>query len=134
MILPRAQDLSPSPALEQTAGDHRGTVLEARLADGELLRDFVAGYQFHGAITLGPHMNVGDTLDLVREPDNPHDPLAVALRWRRERVGYVPRRLNAEIPRRLDARDALLCQITWFDQHADLWQRVELSIRQVPAP
>lgn len=68
-------------------------------------------------------------MDLVREPENPHDPLAVALRWRGERIGYVPRRHNAEIARRLDAREALLCQITRIDEQADLWQRVELSIR-----
>jgi hypothetical protein len=35
-------------------------------------------------------------------------PQAVALLWRGERIGYVPRRLNAEITRRLDAREALV--------------------------
>jgi hypothetical protein len=53
-------------------------------------------------------MVVGGTLDLVREPNNPHDPQAVALLWRGERIGHVPRRLNAEIARRLDAREALV--------------------------
>lgn len=108
--------------------------LRRPLADGELVRDFVAGYQFHGGIALEPHMGVGDRLELVREPDNPHDPLAVALRWRGEPIGYVPRRVNAQIARLLDAGEPLLCQITRFDEQADLWERVELSIRQVPAP
>lgn len=110
------------------------TRLRPPLADGELVRDFVAGYQFHGGIALEPHMGVGDRLELVREPDNPHDPLAVALRWRGEPIGYVPRRVNAQIARLLDAGEPLLCQITRFDEQADLWERVELSIRQVPAP
>jgi len=77
--------------------------LRPPVADGELVRDFVAGYQFHGGGALEAQMGVGDTLDLVREPDNPHDPLAVSLRWRGGPIGYVPRRVNAEIAQRLDA-------------------------------
>lgn len=108
--------------------------LRRPLADGELVRDFVAGSQFHRGIALEPHMGVGDRLELVREPENPHDPLAVALRWRGEPIGYVPRRVNAQIARLLDAGEPLLCQITRIEEQADLWERVELSIRQVPAP
>ncbi len=78
-------------------------------------------------------MGVGDRLELVREPENLHDPLAVALRWRGEPIGYVPRRVNAQIAQLLDAGEPLLCQITRIDEQADLWERVELSIRQVPA-
>ena len=98
-------------------------------ADGELLREFVVGYQYHGGIELEPQMAVGDVLDLVREPHNPHDPLAVAIRWRGEPIGYVPRRANADIARRLDAGEALVCHLTRQDEQADTWERVEFAIR-----
>jgi hypothetical protein len=107
--------------------------LRPALADGELLRECVAGYQFHGGIDLEPQMGVGDALELVREPGNPHDHLAVAVRWRGEPIGYVPRRVNADIAHRLDAGDPLVCHLTRFDENADTWERVELAIRQVPA-
>ncbi|MFZ0791738.1 MAG: hypothetical protein WAM94_19160 [Chromatiaceae bacterium] len=60
-------------------------------------------------------------------------PLAVVLRRRGEPIGYVPRRVNAEIAQRLDAGEPLVCQITRFDEQADQWERVELAIRQVRA-
>ncbi|WP_295396797.1 HIRAN domain-containing protein [uncultured Thiodictyon sp.] len=107
--------------------------LRPALADGELLRDFIAGYQFHGGTELEPQMDVGDTLELVREPDNPHDPQAVAVRWGGERIGYIPRRVNADIARRLDAAEHLVGHLTRLDAHADTWGRVEFAIRQAPA-
>lgn len=108
------------------------TYLRPPLAVGELVRECVAGYQFHGGIELEPQMGVGDELELVREPDNPHDGLAVAIRWRGLRIGYVPRVSNADIAHRLDARDRLACHLTRLDEQADPWTRVEFAIRQVP--
>jgi hypothetical protein len=102
-------------------------------SDGELLREYVAGYQFHGGADIEVQMGVGDALDLIREPGNPHDPLAVALCWRGEPIGYVPRRVNADIARRLDAGQALGCRITRLDEGADSWERVEVAIRQAQA-
>jgi hypothetical protein len=102
------------------------------VADGELLREWIAGYQYHGGSDLEPQMGVGDELELVREPDNPHDRLAVAIRWRGERIGYVPRRVNADIARRLDAGEPLVCHLTRLDEQADPWERMEFAIRQVP--
>lgn len=107
--------------------------LRPAVAEGELLREFVAGYQFHGGVDLEPQMGVGEELELVREPDNPHDCLAVAVRWRGECIGYVPRRVSADIAHRLDAGDHLVCHLTRVDEHADTWERVEFAIRQVPA-
>ena len=107
------------------------TQLRPDAAPGELLRDFVAGYEYHAGPELEPIMGVGDALELVREPDNPHDPAAVALCWRGERIGYVPRQLNADIARRLDAAQPLLGQLTRLDMRAVAWQRVQFVIRQV---
>lgn len=108
--------------------------LRPPLAAGELVRDYVAGYQYHGGIELEPQMAVGDELELAREPDNPHDGLAVAVRWRGRLIGYVPRAINADIARRLDVGDHLTCHLTRLDDRADPWERVAVSIRQVPAP
>ena len=103
-------------------------------ADGELLREFVAGYQFHGGQTLEPRMDVGDALALVREPDNPHDHRAVAICWGGTRIGYVPRQVNADLAHRLDAGERLGCRLTRLDEQAAPWERVEFAIRQAPTP
>ncbi|MBP6735349.1 MAG: PcfJ domain-containing protein [Chromatiaceae bacterium] len=107
--------------------------LRPPLASGELVRDYVAGYQFHGGIELEPQMAVGDELELARELENPHDGLAVAIRWRGLRIGYVPRVINAVIARRLDVGDHLACQLIRLDDQADPWERVAFTIRQVRA-
>lgn len=108
--------------------------LRPTLADGELLRDFVAGYQYHAGLGLEANMGVGDELALVREPENPHDHLAVAVCWRGERIGYLPRRVNADIARRLDGGERLVCRIARLDENANAWERVELVIRQGEPP
>ncbi|MBR5115298.1 MAG: HIRAN domain-containing protein [Oscillospiraceae bacterium] len=52
----------------------------------------------------------GDALELVREPENPHDALAVRIdNAAGEKIGYVPRALNADIAALLDAGVELRC-------------------------
>ena len=102
--------------------------------DGELLCEFIAGYQYHGGPEMESQMRMGDTLDLVREPANHHDPQAVALWWRGERLGYVPRRRNSEIARRLDAGELLDCRLTRLHDRAAPWERVEFAVREVRGP
>ena len=95
-----------------------------------LLRAFVAGYQYHAGQYLEAQLQPGDGLELVREPENPRDPLAVAIAWRGERIGYVPRRVNAEIANRLDTGQPLICQLARIDDTAEPWARLEFVIRE----
>ena len=54
----------------------------------------LAGYRYAAADGLWPQLQVGDELDLSREPDNPHDTNAVRVAWRGHKLGYVPQREN----------------------------------------
>ncbi len=59
----------------------------------------VAGVSFRPDALGDPAFAPGRRLALVREPDNPHDPHALAI-WdeeRRVQVGYVPRDVAAEL-------------------------------------
>ena len=123
-----ARRLDPTSELELAAVLAH---LRPAIAGDELLREFIAGYHYHGGHDLEPHMSVGDTLGLVREPDNPHDQRAVAVCWGGVRIGYVPRQVNADIACRLDAGEPLACHLTRLDEHADPWERVECTIRRV---
>lgn len=76
---------------------------------------------------------MGDRLTLVREPDNPHDPLAVRIEWRGVKLGYVPRRENREIAARLDRGGALLCRVAWINRWARPWERVAFVITEPDA-
>ncbi len=68
----------------------------------DLERFHIAGFQYHEGPELIDAMRMGAELALVREPENPHDPRAVALDLGAAHVGYVPRDRNRTIAQMLD--------------------------------
>lgn len=94
-----------------------------------LLQDSpLAGFQYHAGRTLWPQLQVGDVLTLIREPDNVHDAMAVRVEWRGHKIGYVPRRENADVARLLDRGQALTARIVRLAEVRDPWSRVRFEI------
>ncbi len=94
-----------------------------------LLQDSpLAGFQYHAGKRLWDEMHVGDALTLAREPDNPHDARAVRVEWRGHKLGYVPRRENADIARLMDNGARLEARISRLVESRDPWQRVRFEI------
>lgn len=94
-----------------------------------LLQDSpLAGFQYHAGKKLWEEMKVGDALALVREPDNSYDAKAVRVDWRGHKLGYVPRRENADIARLMDNGAKLEARITRLVESRDPWQRVRFEI------
>jgi len=103
--------------------------LHAQVAAHILLQNSpLAGFQYHAGKTLWPQMQVGDALTLVREPDNPHDALAVRVEWRGHKIGYVPRRENADVARFMDGGQTLVARIVRLAEVRDPWSRVRFEI------
>lgn len=117
---------------------HRGWVillwlwvypLHAQIGAHILLQDSpLAGFQYHAGKKLWPQMQVGDALTLVREPDNVHDPKAVRVEWQGHKIGYVPRRENADVARFMDDGKTLLARINRLAEVRDPWSRVRFDI------
>ena len=94
-----------------------------------LLQDSpLAGFQYHAGKTLWPQMRVGDGLTLVREPDNVHDAKAVRVEWQGHKIGYVPRRENADVARFMDGGQQLEAKIVRLAEVRDPWSRVRFEI------
>jgi hypothetical protein len=73
-------------------------------------------------------MKSGDELLLVREPENLHDDMAVAVYWNQHRIGYVPA-VDNEIPNLLLLQGlALTCRIERFEPDEYPWEACELGI------
>jgi hypothetical protein len=103
--------------------------LHAQVAAHILLQDSpVAGFQYHAGKALWPQMRVGDALTLVREPDNAHDARAVRVEWQGRKIGYVPRRENADVARLMDGGQRLAARITRLAEVRDPWSRVRFEI------
>jgi hypothetical protein len=88
----------------------------------------LAGFQYHHGRRLWPQLRAGQPLQLIREPDNRHDPKAVALHWRGEKIGYLPRVENHAVSQMLDNGRPLQARITRLCKEENPWRRVEVGI------
>lgn len=73
-------------------------------------RSTLAGYRYYEAPALAAVLQPGETLDLVREPDNPHDANAVRVEWRGRKLGYVPRASNAALAWAMDRGETVFAR------------------------
>lgn len=102
---------------------------QAQVAAHIVLQDSpLAGFQYHAGKRLWPQMQVGDPLALIREPDNVHDAKAVRVEWQGQKIGYVPRRDNADVARFLDNGQILVARIKRLADVRDPWSRVRFEI------
>ncbi len=90
----------------------------------------VAGFQFWDGATVVGSIQAGDELELVPEPDNPHDPEAVALRWRGTKLGYVPASQNhlVALLAHFGHGDVLECRVIKADPKLDPWDQVTAAV------
>jgi len=103
--------------------------LHAQIAAHILLQDSpLAGFQYHDGKKLWPQMRVGDALTLIREPDNTYDANAVRVEWQGHKIGYVPRRDNADAARFMDSGQVLVARINRLAEGRDPWLRVRFEI------
>lgn len=94
-----------------------------------LLQDSpLAGFQYHEGKKLWGEIRVGDALILSREPDNSHDARAIRVEWHGHKLGYVPRRENADIARLMDNGAKLEARVSRLVESRDPWQRVRFEI------
>lgn len=99
-----------------------------------LLADFfIAGFQYYEGVKaeIFQTLKEGKELVLRREPDNPHDPLAIAIFTKGgHKLGYVPRTCNYS-PALIADQDVRLCaEIAEIDPNAEPWERVMVSLWQ----
>lgn len=107
-----------APAVEPPAGRIRLLVQSSPLA----------GSQFHALEEVREQLQVGMPLQLVREPENPHDARAVRVDWQGYVLGYLPRVENSTVSRALDAGEAVEARIARLREHRNPWQRLEIEV------
>lgn len=88
----------------------------------------LAGFQYYAGTTHWEEMRPGDRLDLIREPDNPHDPRAVRVEWRGDKLGYLPRKENQAVAAEMDRGGRVEARIARLRQHRNPWQRVLIEV------
>jgi hypothetical protein len=88
----------------------------------------LAGFQYHRAASIWPFLSVGEQLHLKREPSNPHDRYAVAVWFKNEHLGYIPRRENRTLARLLDQGEELETTIVRLLEEENPWRKIRFRI------
>lgn len=88
----------------------------------------LAGFQYHAGATVWSQLTVGDRLQLVREPENPHDVRAVRVEWRGQQLGYLPRAENDAVAAAMDRGDRVEGRIAALVAHKNPWRRVRVDV------
>ena len=89
----------------------------------------LAGFQYHHGEALWQQLAVGQTLQLVREPDNRFDDRAVRVEWQGHKLGYIPRLDNAAVSQLLDKGERLEAVIARLAESSNPWERVGVEVR-----
>jgi hypothetical protein len=93
-----------------------------------LQTSLAAGLAHHEAKAVWDRLKVGDPLELVREPDNMHDPNAVRVEWNRHALGYIPRSENEPVARQLDRGNRLEARIAAMGQYRNHRRKLSVDI------
>lgn len=96
--------------------------------------NFIRGFRFHAGPANLHNMQLQNRLDLVLEPQNPHDPFAVAIYWDGLQIGYMPREDNQISNAILAGGVPLYAEITGLDPLAPAWEQVEFTVYLITTP
>ncbi len=88
----------------------------------------VAGYQFYDGDWVWSSLAIGAALKLVREPENEHDSNAVAVYFREDQLGYMPRVENTAVAQMLDRGESLEASISKLRLTDNPWDRVWFQV------
>lgn len=107
--------------------------LEAKLVKKQkLLQCFVAGFRYYNGPQLINKMEIGDTIKLVREPNNKYDNKAIALYFQNNKIGFIPQMDNQVISNMMDVNMMLLnAEISYVNPKKDSWEQLEIIVNNV---
>lgn len=89
---------------------------------------FIAGVQHHQMHKILNQLEEGTTLDLVPDPENKYDPNAIRIEFEQTMLGYVPKRLSAEVSAVLESNDKVFCKISYLNKSAKPWEQCKVTI------
>ncbi|MDP2829555.1 MAG: HIRAN domain-containing protein [Sulfuricellaceae bacterium] len=88
----------------------------------------LAGFKYYEGRKLWQHMQTGDALTLVREPENPYDSNAIRVEWQAHKLGFVPRAENVALARFMDGGQHLTARITTLPREKRRGRKIEFDV------
>ena len=91
----------------------------------------VAGFQFYKGKNLWDKLNIKDTLTLTREPNNKYDENAIAIIWKNQQLGYIPKIDNQPYAIKMDDGEKVYAEITTLTKSSNPWKRIDVDLYQL---
>jgi len=91
---------------------------------------FIRGYQYHKGKKHEQHFKPNQPLQLVREPENEYDPFAIAVYYKKIKLGYLPAEHNAILNTKLALKHNITAKLIAVNLNAPDWERVEINITE----
>lgn len=91
---------------------------------------FIAGFQhWDGALVLD-QLKPGTELTLKPEPENPHDPDAMAIQFNNTKLGYIPASETAivSVMSYYGHTDAFELRVLQVDREAEPWKQLRVGL------
>lgn len=74
----------------------RASLMNHKWEPSRHFMDFhIAGFAYYDGLDVIDQLILGQAVTLIVEPDNPHDPEAVAIYYEDKKLGYVPSAKNS---------------------------------------
>ncbi len=101
-----------------------------------LYRFMIAGVQHHRIKDVLSQLEDGKVLALVTEPSNKFDPNAIRIEFvdmdgTQTMLGYVPKKISAEVSAKITVGRSLECILIRLDKLAKPWEMAMVEIREV---
>ena len=91
---------------------------------------YVAGFQYWDGASVINELRAGMQLELAPEPENPHDPEAVAILWNGTKLGFVPKDESGLVALLAfyGHADILECRVLKADPTRSPWHQLMVGI------
>ena len=94
------------------------------------LHCYVAGLQYYEVLEVWKKLEIGQTLELLPEPDNRYDEHAVIVAFKGKKLGYLPRSQNKVVSQILRAgHDAYEARIQSLYSQNPMYERIEICLK-----
>ena len=90
----------------------------------------ISGFQYWDGALVLDRLKPGYSVQLRKEPDNPHDPNAIAIFFEATKLGYVPANQNEMLATMLfyGHKDIFEARVIMVDREAAPWNQVRVGL------
>ena len=90
----------------------------------------IAGFQYYDRAFVLDKLKPGKKLKMAAEPENPYDPNAIELRYKKVKLGYVPRTENEKLALMAfyGHKGIFEARVLQVNPEAEPWRQVRVGI------